>query len=176
MLPRVLDAIDDYRSVWEDDDTRLTTTEGLLNRHAITVEERSGIDLAIFRGPESLPQDLQQWHPFALHNRTRCNRLLLVQGRRIELSYRYESWVQFASWRPPSRIALEPLADELNGLETSGGRWVFEGVSQITPSLALEGQTRTSIEPDDVIARAERHLRTGRPAWDPYQPHARSSG
>ena len=176
ILPRVLDAIDEYRAVWEADDARLTTSEALLDRHAIAVEERAGIDLAIFRAPEDLPQDLEQWHPFALNNRTRCNRLLLVQGRRIELRYRYESWVQFASWRPPARIALEPLADELNDLETSGGRWVFEGVSRITPSLVLEGQARTSIEPDDVIARAEHHLKTGRPAWDPYRPGAGASG
>jgi len=174
MLPRLLDAIDDYRSVWEADDTRLTTSELLLDSLAITVEERPGIDLAILRGPDGLPQDLEQWHPFALHNRTRCNRLLLVQGRRIELRYRYESWVQFASWRPPSRIALEPLAAELNELETPGGRWVFDGVNQITPSLVLEGRTGTSIEPDEVIARAEHHLRTGEPAWDPYQPRART--
>jgi hypothetical protein len=177
LLPGILDDVGGYRSLWEKEDIRLTATEHLLDRRVIEVEERPDIDLAIFRGPDKgAPQDLDEWHPFALHNRTLCNRLLLVQGRRIRFRYRYESWVQFASRRPPARIDLTPVADELNELETSGGRWAFAGVGQITPALVLNGSAHTSIEPDAVIGRVAHRLRTGPRAWNPYQPDRQAEG
>jgi hypothetical protein len=169
LLPGLLDDVDSHRALWEAEDARLAITERLIERGEIGVDERPELDLAIFRARTKLPQDLDAWHPFALHNRTLCCRLILVQGRRLELRYRYESWVQLASRRPAARVDLTPLAEALNGLETSGGRWVFEGAGQITPSLFLDGRAETSIDPDTVIARAAHHLRTGRPAWDPYR-------
>ena len=64
--------------------------------------------------------------------------------------------------------ATAPLAKELNDLETSGGRWIFEGVEKITPKLALTGAATTSIEPEEIRRLLEAHLRSGTPAWNPY--------
>src|SRR5262245_13199940 len=164
VLPKVIASVDDYRPLWERDDARLTASEALIARGMVTIEEQPDFDLAIVRQPE----DVAECHPFALHNRTTSNRLLLLRGRRAELQYRYESWVQLASRRPAPRVDLSELASELNRDETTGGRWVFDGVEQITPRLHLEGNAQTSVPLDAIVKRVEHHLRAGRPAWDPY--------
>ena len=164
VLPKLIVGVEDYRALWEREDAKLTASEELLDHGVIAIEERHDIDLAIVR----LPEDLAECHPFALHSRTRCGRVLLLRGRRAELQYRYESWVQLASRKPAPRVDLSELASELTGDETTGGRWVFDRVEQITPRLHLEGNAQTSVPLDAIVKRVEHHLRTGRPAWDPY--------
>lgn len=177
LLPRLLTSVDGYRALWESEDAKLTASEKLIDQGLITIEERPDLDLAVVRLPEDLrrqrvhrftQQRLAECHPFALHNRTACTRLLLLQSRRVELHYRYESWVQLASRRPAPRVDLSDLASELNREETTGGRWVFDGVDHITPRLHLEGSAATSVPLDDIVRRIEHHLRSGRSAWDPY--------
>lgn len=177
VLPRLITNLDDYRDLWDREDLRLAASEALVDRGVITFDERPELDLAVVRMPEDLqrhvPRDLAatpltECHPCALHNRTPWSRLLIIQGRRVELRYRYESWVQMASKRLAVRVDLTPLADELNREETSGGRWVFDGVDEITPRLHLDGSPGTSISPDAIVALVEQHLRSGPPAWNPY--------
>ena len=177
VLPRLLTSLDDYRTLWESEDAKLTTSEALIEDGLITVDEQPDLDLAIVRLPEDLTHQrvhrftqlrLAECHPFALHNRTACSRLLLLQGRRAELQYRYESWVQMASRKPAPRVDLSGLANELNHEEATGGRWIFDGVDQITPRLHLEGSSTTSVPLDAIVRCVERHLRTGPPAWNPY--------
>ena len=177
ILPRLLTNLSDYRSLWEREDAKLTASEDLIDKGLVTIEERPGLDLAVVRLPEHLSADrvhrftqqqLAECHPFALHNRTTCSRLFLMRAHRAELQYRYEGWVQMVSRRPALRVDLTNLAAELNQLEQSHGRWVFDGVDQITPRLHLEGSLNTSISPDVILLRVEEHLRVGVPAWDPY--------
>src|SRR5262245_61854206 len=177
VLPRLLEGVEDFRTLWESEDAKLTASEELLEEGRITIEERPDLDLAIVRLPEDLSRErvhrftqrrIAECHPFALHNRTACTRLLLIQGSRVELQYRYESWVQLASRRPAPRVELSEFASELNREETTRGRWVFDGVDQITPRLHLEGSAAASVPPETIVKRLEHHLRAGRPAWDPY--------
>jgi hypothetical protein len=163
VLPTLLTDVDDYRKLWEPEDARLTATEAQIEAGGITIEERPGLDLAIVR-----IADPAEPHPFALHSRTLSSRLLLVQGERVELQYRYEGWVQLASRRPAARVDLAPLALGLNREETAGARWTFDRVDQITPRLRRGGNGVTSIPVAEVVSRIERHLREGQPAWDPY--------
>src|SRR6185503_20245293 len=97
-------------------------------------------------------------HPYAIHNRTQCSRLLLVHSDQAEVQYRYEGWVQMISRKPAPRVDLSGLAGELNGIEQSAGRWVFDGVDEITPKLHLEGSPTTSIPPETIQQRLEHHL------------------
>ncbi len=177
LLPRLLTNVSDFRSLWEEEDARLTASEELVASRRITIEERPDLDLAVVRLPEDLDahrvhrftqRQLAECHPFALHNATARSRLLLVQGKRVELQYRYEGWVQMVTRRVAPRVDLTPLAKELNDQEKSGGRWVFDGVERITPRLQLEGSHPTSIPPEQIINRVEQHLRTGPPAWNPF--------
>ena len=177
VLPRLLTRVDDYRTFWESEDAKLTASEELIENGLITIDERPELDLAVVRLPEDLTRDrvhrftqqrLAECHPFALHNRTACTRLLVLQRGRAELQYRYEGWVQMASRRPAPRVDLSALANELNHEESTEGRWVFDGVDQITPRLHLEGSSTTSIPLDTIVRRVEHHLQTGPPAWNPY--------
>jgi hypothetical protein len=177
VLPDMISNISHYEIFWRDEDKRLTESEQLLDRGEITIEEHPAIDLALVRLPTKLPAALvhrftqerqAECHPFAIHNRTNCSRILIVQGQHIEFQYRYESWVQFVSRRPPARIDLTELATELNQEEASGGKWTFDGVDRITPKLHLSGAQGTSIPPSFILTALERHLDSGIPAWDPY--------
>jgi len=177
VLPKLITNVDDYRPLWEDEDARLTASEALIESGRITIDERPALDLAIVRLPDDLAsqrvhrftqQRLAECHPFALHNRTRCTRLIVLRGSRVEVQYRYEGWVQMASRRPAPRVDLSGLASELNLEEATGGQWVFDGVDQITPRLHLEGSAGTSIPHDALVRRVEHCLRAGQSAWDPY--------
>ncbi|MSO20105.1 MAG: hypothetical protein EXQ56_06510 [Acidobacteria bacterium] len=177
LLPRLLTNIADFESLWRDEDNRLTGSEELLDQGEIRIEENPALDLAVVHIPEGLPETtvhrfaqrtLADCHPYALNSRTGCSRMLLVRGRHVEFHYRYESWVQLASRRPPARVDLSPLTAELNQMETSGGQWTFEGVEAITPKLRLEGSPATSLAPDAIRAALESHLATGAAAWNPY--------
>lgn len=177
ILPRLLTNLHDYRPLWESEDEKLSASEELIDQGIVTIEELPELELAVIRMPQDLvprrvhrftQQRLAGCHPFALHNRTRCTRLLVLQGRQVELQYRYEGWVQMISMRPLPRVDLSDLANELNQDEDAVGRWVFDGVDQITPRLHFEGSAGTSIPVEDIVKRVEHHLRTGRPAWNPY--------
>jgi hypothetical protein len=179
LMPYLLANPAAYREYWEAEDQKLAASEELIAQGLITIEEKPALDLAIARIPEDLTTQLvhrftqkrmAECHPFTLHSRTPCARLLLIQGQHIEFQYRYESWVQLASRRPAPRVDLRALASELNQEETSGGHWIFDGVEQITPRLHLEGSsnTSTSLSPSTIRQRLEQHLSAGPPAWNPH--------
>jgi Family of unknown function (DUF6687) len=177
LMPRFLTNVGAYRRHWEAEDSKLATSEELIENGRITIEERAALDLAIVHLPEDLTAQLvhrftqkrlAECHPFALHSRTPCTRLLLIQGQHIEFQYRYESWVQLASRRPPSRVDLKGLAQELNREERSGGSWEFEGVERSTPRLYLKGSATTSLSAGTIQERLEQCLSSGPPAWVPY--------
>ncbi len=177
LMPRLISNISECRKFWEEEDEKLTASEELIEQGAITIEEKPDLDLAIIHVPEDLAtgkihrftrSQMAECHPFALNSRTGCTRLLIIQGQRVECQYRYETWVQLASRRPPMRVDLATLAQELNLHETSGGHWVFDGVDRITPRLHLEGSPATSIPPVTIQKQLEHHLATGSPAWNPY--------
>ena len=81
-----------------------------------------------------------------------------MQGRTYELQYRYESWVQYVSRRPSPRIDLTPLAKELSEMESGNGRWAFDGVEAITPTLSLVDADESHIPPQEFIARVKQCL------------------
>jgi hypothetical protein len=177
LLPRLITHLQDFESLWRDEDDRLSWSEQLLDRGEITMQEVPPLDLAVFHIPENLPErtvhrfaraTLADVHPFALHSRTRCTRILLLRGNHVEFHYRYESWVQLASHRPATRVDLAPLARALNEQETSGAHWRFEGVDKITPKLMTADGATTAIAHDKILTLLQEHLRSGEPAWNPY--------
>jgi hypothetical protein len=176
-LGDMLTNLNNYRSLWQDEDAVLTESERLVDSGVITIEERPELDLAVIRIPEERASkevhrftqgQVASCHPFAVHNRTRCSRLAYVQGDRLEFQYRYESWVRMATSRPMLRVDLSPLAEELNCEETSDGKWKFDGVDRIMPRFYRDGNSASIFPPDSVIGRIERQLRTAPTAWNPY--------
>ena len=169
LMPDLLSDTARFKALWEPEDDRLEQTEELFARGLITIEEKPALDLAIVRiSPHANRGSFDVLHRFAVHNRTLCTRLVIVQGRRLAFEYRYESWVQFMSRYPLPRVDLEPVVKLLNDCERSGGRWIFEGVSDITPCLRLEQAPESTVDINQVIRLLERELSYGKPAWQPY--------
>lgn len=178
-VPELLDHPDRFRQYWADEDEHLDASEAALRSGDVRVEELEDLDLAVITVPEtwaertvhkftiSVPQAV---HPGAVHNATDRFRLLYLQGRHYELQYRYETWVRYMSRRPPGRIDLTPLAQELSAREPDSVRWVFDGVDAIAPSLHLTGAGAggSAIPPELFRAEVTQALATGASAWDPY--------
>jgi len=168
-----------FRKYWEAEDRYLTDSEQALRRGEVTIEELPEVDLAILRlagEPTGQATEPLTWpcegtcHRMAVYNATGCNRVLVQQGRRYAFVYRYESWVQFISRPPPPRVDLALLAEALSADEPGAARWVFDGVSEITPRMTLSGASESAITPAAFAARLAEFLATAPPAWDPYDP------
>jgi hypothetical protein len=175
-LPHLIAEPEAFKSLWEDEDAALAESEKLVTMGTVPIEEHPDLDLAVVRVPERLEESRVHRfafsqrsviHPLAIHNATACTRILLVQGQHAEFQYRYESWVQLVSRKPPARVDLAALAGELNLIE-GNGQWVFDGVNTITPRLHLEGKHESSIPIDMILGKLKQHLRSALPAWDPY--------
>jgi hypothetical protein len=164
VMPALLEDIQAYRKLWEPEDQKLTESERLIDDGIVTIEERPELDLAIVRYTTDSPMDC---HPLAIHTRTGMSRLLTLKAGTVEFQYRYESWVRMASRRPALRIDLTPLVEKLNRKESSGN-WIFEEVDSISPRLYRTGDGTSIVRFDNFIELLEHELRSGVPAWDPY--------
>lgn len=166
--------VEGHRDLWAEEDELLTLSERALDDGEVSIEEVADVDLAIVRvSPAWVARTAHPLarhraiviHPMAVHNRTACNRIATICGDRYRFGYRYESWVQMTTHRPPPRIDLRPLAAALS--EQDRRSWRFDGVEQITPKLRAIGRTNGLNE--DVFLDALREaLAAGAPAWDPY--------
>lgn len=176
-VPALAREVDAAETLWHEQYEHFEQSTKLIEDRVVTIDEFPDVDLAVVSIPEDLPlRTVRRYlqaeraavHPFAIHNRTRCNRILRMTGQRYELQYRYESWVQLASRRPHLRVALADLATELNGVERAAGDWRCEDVNEVAPRLWLEGVSRSSLEPQQFVDRVCRYLATAPVAWDPY--------
>lgn len=181
-LPELLENPEHYRSLWQDEDAHLTASEQLVASGQVVIGERPELDLAVVTVPPNAPgggghRFGGQWwdglHPMAIYNVTDAFTILTVRGRSYELAYRYETWVQYRSRRPRPRVDLNPLAAELSGIEVTG-RWVFDGVSSLTPRLHLVGADESAISAQRFEAIVCRHLGQSPLAWNPYCEQAES--
>ena len=146
-----------------------------------TLHEHPEHDLVVVTVDEGHPDAGEaSWEGAPLHraavcSATECLRVLTVAGGRMELRYRYESWVRLRQRRPRRRVDLGALAGELTRCERGGARWRFDGAGAVTGALHLEGDAVSSLEPGAVVERVRAALEVldrGEPAWDPYAPAA----
>lgn len=177
-LPQMVEDVDAYRRWWQEEDEFLARSDNALVTGEVKVTELPELELAVVDLPSELRSGLAHrfaqlatWplHPLALHRHTGAFTLLLLQGRRYRVHYRYETWVQYRSRRPRPRVDLTPLAARLNRSEDSGGRWRFDGVAKLTPTLELTGAADSTWAPDTFVDAVCRFLEQAPPAWDPYQ-------
>jgi hypothetical protein len=182
LLGQLRDLIDDvegHRALWADEDALLSASEQAIAASEATIEEHAEVDLAIVRVPADWPdRSAHRYakhlnvpiHRMAVHNRTSCNRVATLCGTWIGFSYRYESWVQMVSHRPPQRIDLSALAAQLS--EADHAPWRFDGVDEITPSLRPESG-HSEFDHDRFLEALTSVLRDGKEAWNPYDDRAR---
>jgi hypothetical protein len=176
-VPELAHDLDVLEPFWRDQFTHLEFSDELFESGRVTIDEYADSDLAVIHIPPELPpRTVRRYleaeqaavHPFAIHNRTDCNRLLRITRQRYELQYRYESWVQFASRRPALRVSLASLVDELNEIERSPGEWCAEAATEVAPRLYLDGVDQSSLAPERFIELVRAHLATAPIAWDPW--------
>jgi hypothetical protein len=182
LLPRVTELLtetDRFRDLWAEEDEHLTVSNAMIDDGDATIVERPELDLAIVTAPPTLSKRVVHrftqtrhagLHPMAVHNRTEMSRVAYVSGHRYEVQQRYETWVQLVSRRPLPRQDLGVLAERLNHLESSGGKWHFDGADYITPRLALRDAPESSIEPVQFVSELLAFLPEAPSAWDPWAP------
>lgn len=155
-LPKILERVHYLEQYWRAQDDLLERSEAAIAAGAVTIVEYPHADLAIVTLPRpaeserkrtcATPID-QTIHPMAIHNRTAMMRILLVQGSRYELYYRYESWVRYTSRPIAPRRDLSPLAQTLTDFEKRDAQWRFQGLQAATPALKIAaGQESTITE------------------------------
>jgi len=173
-LGGLIEDVAGHRALWAEEDALLEASERALATGEATIEQRADIDLAIVRVPADWPDRPEHRlarqlgvaiHRMAVHSHTSCNRIAMLCGDRISFGYRYESWVQMISHRPPPRVDLSPLAATLSGMDKA--LWRFDGVEQITPVLSPEGN-RSNLDHGLFLEALIGALRDGKVAWDPY--------
>jgi hypothetical protein len=178
-MPELLTAPDRYRNLWADEDDHLTMSDALFDDGDATIVERPELDLAIVTAPPTLSTRVVHrftqtrhagLHPMAVHNRTEMTRVACISGHSYEVQLRYETWVQLVSRRPLPRPDLSVLAERLDQLESSGGKWFSDGAGDLTPRLRLRDATESSIEPQRFIAELLTFLPDAPSAWDPWAP------
>lgn len=180
LLPRLVEIAthpERYEALWAEEDAALTTSERRVARDVV-IEEVPDLDLAVVTVPEDAPDGGGHrfggdWavglHPMAVHNGTDRLALLTVRGRRYEVLYRYETWVQLRSRQARPRRDLGPLAATLTDRESRGARWVADAPGSLTAGLRLADEDlESSLDPATFRSLVEAHLRTAPPAWDPY--------
>jgi hypothetical protein len=135
-LPMVRDLLDDpdrFEEYWRPEYEKVVAGRELFAKGEANVQELPEADLAIFELPH-------QVHDMALYEQTERSRVVLVMdGFRYQVRYRYESWVELQSRRPPPRIDLRPFANELQAIEGNAGEWVADEVQRTLPRLRLRG-------------------------------------
>jgi hypothetical protein len=173
-LPELLAHPERFRRCWAEQWETFTAARAAIEQGAVTIEEYPEVDLAIFRGPDGLPNGAapsageRPLHRAAVHSATSASRILAFIGERCELYFRYESWVRLVSRKVPLRPHLGPLALELSEAEPSGGRWEENGPGALV-AWARPAGGRTEIDPAAIVTAVRRYLASAPPAWDPFR-------
>lgn len=172
---KVVDRFDYLERYWSAQDHILDKSEQALSNGTATITHYENADLAVIkihplpqlaaatarsaeaaaRAADATERTAQMpWdkimHPMAIHNNTDAMRVLLMQGNRYSLYYRYETWVQYVSRALQPRIDLDPLCEQLNVAETAGASWKFDGVGAIVPRMQPVS-VKSSIPQDELV-------------------------
>jgi hypothetical protein len=179
LLPRVSELlidIDRFRDLWADEDEHLAASNAAFERDEVSIVEHRDLDLAVVTLPSMDAHVVHRFtqrrhagvHPMSVHNRTDMMRIAYVREHDYSVELRYETVVQFVSRPLMPRPDLALLADRLNEVEASGGKWNFDGVGGLTPQLRLVDAEASSLAPAAFINELIAFLPDAAPAWDPW--------
>lgn len=161
LLPRfaqIVEKIDRFEKFWIDQEELLAESEEKFEKKRFRLEEYPEIDLAVVTMPDSNLTPSQSIHQMAIHNRTNCLRILLLQENKYELYFRYESWVDFWSRKTMPRIDLNDLAATLTKQESMDGVWTHDDIEAITATLKLEGAPLSLVPADSFKQQVIQYL------------------
>jgi hypothetical protein len=168
-----------FEALWRDEWAAYDASVRAFEQGWATIEELPEFDLAVVRvdrdhdGAAAAAWQSAPVHRAAVHSATTCLRVATLTGDRMELRYRYESWVRLTGRRPRARVDLERLAAELTAAEEGNRRWVFDGAGATRGALHLARESDTStIAPArfvELVCERLDALDRGPAAWDPYR-------
>ena len=170
LVPQLLGDIDRFEEYWREEYQQVESGRELFARGEATVREMPEQDLAVFELPHKV-------HDMALYEQTHCSRVaLVIEGHRYQARYRYESWVELKSRRPPPRIDLRPFAGLLETFEGNPGEWTADEVQRTLPRMRLRGPeggtSPSSITPGLFVRLFAQYLRENASnqelLWSPY--------
>ncbi|MDE3085897.1 MAG: hypothetical protein KGJ77_03940 [Acidobacteriota bacterium] len=176
-LPGLAEDPGEFEALWGAEAAAYDAAVALAADGALGIEEHPQRDLAVVRvDPAVAAAAGAGWagavvHRAVVHSATSCLRVATVAGDRLEVRYRYETWVRLASRRPRPRVDLGALARTLTEAEPDGGSWLFDGAGAITPALHRPGGAPSGLDPErflTLVGAALDDLDRGAPAWDPY--------
>lgn len=156
-LPKIIAKISSFSRFWQEEDDFLSETEKWYEKGLITFEERPGLDLLIVNIDEKVPpradkERASSWissvlHPMFIHNKSRMMRVAVLKGRRREVYFRYETWVDYQSRTLLPRLDLSALARQFNLLDRKG-RWQFNSTDDIIARLYMQEKDSVLTEDD----------------------------
>lgn len=150
----LLENPDRYAEYWQQEYAYFEKSREEIAKGNVTIEEHPERDLAIVRfcsdiTPLKKHQLLEYRdyliHEMAINSITTMNRILYLHESHVEFRYRYESWVDYVSYQPQPRLALDPILAILNQQENSGGQWQFHGITHPYPRLLLCGAAKSTM-------------------------------
>lgn len=167
-LPKIIEKIDHLRRYWQEEDDFYELSSAAIKDGRIILKEHPSEDLLVVDVTPGFPgyerEHAASWissvvHPMVLHNQTQSSRVLVMQGRRYELYFRYESWVEYISRPIRPRIDLKNLAVSLSNKEKgTGALWHFNGVDEIIARLQLKNAEKSQIGPGDFLELVKANL------------------
>lgn len=175
LLPQVgamLADVKAFEMLWFAEYTDILQSNALLHSGAVQFEMIPELDLVVMDTPLGLHRLVK------LTAAAGGSRLLTVRSENTySLEYRYESWVQYRTYRPLARISLAPLAARLNMFERRDGRWRAGQNIERTPMLFFDdGRGRpspSSIDRQTVVDEIKEflslHERDRALLWSPYE-------
>jgi hypothetical protein len=176
MLEDLVSDPQSFETLWRDEAAAFDAAVAGMGKW-VRLEELPDHDLAIVRvEPGGAAARSASWgehviHPASVNSSTARLRVAMIADDRLEVRFRYESWVRLASRRPRPRVDLSGLVSSLDKLEPDGARWCFDGAGATHPVLRTIGGAPSGISPDQFVESVVEHLvqlDDGPPAWDPY--------
>ena len=143
-LPRFAELVLDPeagRAAWEPEYARVQRAVAALQGSLTQRTTYPEVGLAVVRTPQPVPY-------YALFGPTVGSDwvLSLYDGQRYELECKYTTWIDLASRPTLPRLALAPLAAQLNAWERSNYRWAADPLTDTGPLLRLAGRPLSKAE------------------------------
>ena len=167
----------EFEGLWRDEAAAFDASVAGLRTWA-TIEDLPDQDLAIVMvNPSAAEAAHAGWagwpiHPAAVNSATSRLRIATVAGDRMDLRFRYESWVRMTSYRPRPRVDLSGLAGKLEEMESAGAKWHFDGANATRPVLRVTEDGRSSLAQQmfvEMLVEELDALDARPPAFDPYR-------
>ncbi len=176
MIPRLVEDIDAFKYLWEEEDQFLSESEELISNKTISIVEDLDNDIAIVTIPTNIKSKHfhrfsmdRKWpvHDIAIHNATKRGRVFYIYGAKFQFKFKYETWVQLQENIHPLRVDLSSVAKKLN--EMDHVEWKYEGSHNLIPSLLIKEDKESTLDYSEVLELIRSELNYGEVNWNPYR-------